>query len=173
MNEQLLEVKTLEKQLEMSLKQYNDLNKNITKDNISNASQLNDNILTLIEQIKQKTDLLYPKGINLQKVVKMNNPDLINLSSKLQNDQKELDKMLEQYNSIDGENNNASLQVRKYRIEYLFYIALFWLVITFIIKAYILDGINGENNGFFTSIEYFILLLAILVIVYYVYKYIF
>lgn len=173
MNEQQLELKTLEKQLEMSLKQYNELNKNITKDNLDNISQLNDNILNLIETIRQKTNLLYPKGINLQKVVSMNNPDLINLASKLQKDQKELDKMLDEYNSVDGENNHASLQVRKYRIEYLFYIALFWLVITFIIKAYILDGINGENNGFFSSIEYFILLLAILVVAYYVYKYIF
>lgn len=173
MNEQQLELKTLEKQLEMSLKQYNELSNNITKDNIPNISQLNDNILNLIEQIRQKTSLLYPKGINLQKVVSMNNPDLINLASKLQNDQKTLDNMLDEYNSVDGENNHASLQVRKYRIEYLFYIALFWLVITFIVKAYILDGINGENNGFFSSIEYFILLLAILVICYYLYKNIF
>ena len=47
MDEQLLEIRTLEKQLEMSLKQYNDLsNKDTTTNNIENLKQLN-NTLTM------------------------------------------------------------------------------------------------------------------------------
>jgi hypothetical protein len=166
----IVEIKSLEKELKMLLAQYNDTQTNYIAQAQKGFSQtststlklmkeLNNKIISLLSIIKYKTSLIYPKGITNQTAVSINNTNLVELSNKLRGEQKEIQKTINEYNNLDGENNNLSLQAKSGYYTYMFYMIISIIFGVYIIKIYSMD------SGYDT-IDMIMLILAILLLVY-------
>ena len=111
----IVEIKTLEKEVELLLAQYKDMQQGQgasqqgqgASQQGQGASQqqqakdLNARILQLLDIIKSKIDKVYPQGITNQNAVRMNNKNLIETSNKLMKEQKNLNNLIQEYNSLD------------------------------------------------------------------------
>jgi len=162
----LVEVKSLEKEVQLLLRHYEDLHKqsiaDIQKGQYSNslslsAKETSDKILGLLSTIKNKTAILYPKGITNQNVVRMNNTHLIQIADKLYKDQNELEQHINEYNSLDGKNNHLTLELNSTYYEYMFY-----FVIVIILGVYMVYMLYGGYD----SVDMIILICAVALIAY-------
>jgi hypothetical protein len=162
----LVEVKSLEKEVQLLLRHYEDLHKqsiaDIQKGIYSNSLSLstketNDKIIGLLSTIKNKTAILYPKGINNQNVVRMNNAHLIQIADKLYKDQNELEEHINEYNSLDGKNNHLTLELNSTYYEYMFY-----FVIVIILGLYVVYMLYGGYD----SVDMIILICTVALIAY-------
>jgi hypothetical protein len=161
-NPSIVEIKSLEKELELMLAQYKNVHQQSmtnlppTQSTLQLLTDTNNKILTLLSTIKSKTDILYPKGITNQHAVTFNNKHLIDITNKLHADQSELQRSIHSHNSLDGENNSLTLQLNSNYIQYIFY-----LIIAIVIAVYSFK-LFGESD----IVDMIILILAILLVVY-------
>lgn len=166
----IVEIKSLEKEVQMLLAQYNDTQANYiaqsqkgfsqtTNASLALMKEINNKIISLLSIIKYKISIIYPKGISNQNVVRMNNKSLIDISNKLHAEQKEIQKTIDEYNSLDGENKHLTLQAKS-----TYYIYMFYLIISIIFGIYILKiySVDGGND----TIDMIMLILATLLLVY-------
>jgi len=160
----LVEVKSLEKEVQLLLRQYKDQYKqsiaDIQKGDYStslSAKETSDKILGLLSTIKNKIAILYPKGINNQNVVRMNNAHLIQIADKLHKDQNELQRHINEYNNLDGKNNQLTLQLNSTYYEYMFY-----FVIAIILCVYMVYMLYGGYD----SVDMIILICGVALIIY-------
>ena len=140
----IVEIKSLEKEVQMLLAQYNDTQANYiaqaqkgfsqtTNASLALMKEINNKIISLLSIIKYKISIIYPKGISNQNVVSMNNKNLIDISNKLHAEKKEIQKSIDEYNSLDAENKNLTLQAKSN-----YYIYMFYLIISIIFGIYII-----------------------------------
>ena len=166
----IVEIKSLEKEVQMLLAQYNDTQANYiaqaqkgfsqtTNASLALMKEINNKIISLLSIIKYKISIIYPKGISNQNVVRMNNKNLIDISNKLHAEQKEIQKSIDEYNSLDAENKNLTLQAKSNYYIYMFYLIISIIFGIYILKVYSVDGGND-------TIDMIILILAILLLVY-------
>lgn len=143
----IVEIKALEKEVQLLLNQYEELQKQsiidiqrgpgpIPQNNLLLAKETNDKILTLLSTIKNKINILYPKGITNQHVVRMNNPHLIKTADKLHQQQRELQRLVDEYNSLDGKNSHLTLQLNSSYYEYMFYFLIVLGLVVYMFKFY-------------------------------------
>lgn len=144
----LVEIKSLEKEVQLLLTQYESVEKQINTDienkvsfssiqkNVQLAKEINDKLLTLLSIIKNKINIIYPKGITNQNVVRMNNPNLNKIANKLNKDQSKLQQLINEYNSLDGKNNVLTLQLNSFYYEYLFYFVIVIILLIYTFKFY-------------------------------------
>lgn len=166
----IVEIKSLEKEVQMLLAQYNDTQANYiaqaqkgfsqtTYASLALMKEINNKIISLLSIIKYKLAIIYPKGISNQNVVIMNNKNLIDISNKLHAEQKEIQKSIDEYNSLDGENKHLTLQANSNYYIYMFYLIISIIFGIYILKIYSVDGGND-------TIDMIILILAIFLLVY-------
>lgn len=166
----IVEIKSLEKEVQMLLAQYNDTQANYiaqaqkgfsqtTNASLALMKEINNKIISLLSIIKYKISIIYPKGISNQNVVRMNNKSLIDISNKLHAEQKEIQKTIDEYNSLDGENKHLTLQVNSNYYIYMFYLIISIIFGIYILKIYSVDGGND-------TIDMIMLILATLLLVY-------
>lgn len=166
----IVEIKSLEKEVQMLLAQYNDTQANYiaqaqkgfsqtTNASLALMKEINNKILSLLSIIKYKISIIYPKGISNQNVVRMNNKNLIDISNQLHAEQKEIQKSIDEYNSLDGENKHLTLQANSNYYIYMFYLIISIIFGIYILKVYSVDGGND-------TIDMIMLVLAILLIIY-------
>jgi hypothetical protein len=169
-NPSIVEIKSLEKEVQMLLAQYNDATispvKNIN--NITNMMNINNKIKALLNIIQYKIKAIYPHGITNQSSVTMNNADLIKIANKLQEDENKLQTSIDQYNSLEGENSVLKIQMKTHYYEYMFYIIVCIIISIYVLKVY---SIPQENVSIY-SIENLLLIIAILLLIYNSYTYI-
>jgi hypothetical protein len=176
----IVEIKTLEKEVELLLAQYKDMQQGqgasqqgqgqgasqqgqgqgaSQQGQGQQAKDLNARILQLLDTIKSKIDKVYPQGITNQNAVRMNNKNLMETSNKLMKEQKNLNNLIQEYNSLDGKNNYLTLQTNSIYYQYLFY-----LVIAIVISIYLIKIFTQETG--YESADMIILVLAILLLLY-------
>jgi|688.fasta_scaffold291673_1 hypothetical protein len=159
----IVEIKTLEKEVQLLLTHYEELQKQSIIDiqkgqsaNLQMAKEINDKILSLLSTIKTKTTILYPKGITNQNVVRMNNKHLIKIADKLHKDQSKFQRLLDDYNGLDGKNSHLTLQLNSSYYEYMFYFVIFIILVVYAFKFY------GDHD----MVDMIILICAVLLLVY-------
>ena len=175
----VVEIKSLEKELQMLLAQYNDEQTNYLqvessgqKNNQSSSNNLmdiNNKIKDLLSRIQTKTSEMYPYGITNQSSVLMNNANLNKIASKLKVDGKKLQSSIDEYNSLEGENSVLKLQMNSHYYEYMFYIISGIIIGIYVLKVY---TIPSENLSIY-SIENVLLIIAIILLIYHSYNYLF
>ena len=159
-NPSIVEIKTLEKELHLLMAYYNELHlQKPTPETVQLLNATNSKLLNLLSTIKNKTNILYPKGITNQNIVRMNNKNLIELSHKLETEQSELNRSMREHNSLDGENNNLTLQLTSTHYQYTFYIIIVIVLAVYIFKIYTID------SGY-EIVDMIILILAIVLLLY-------
>jgi hypothetical protein len=169
----IVEIKSLEKEVQMLLAQYNDTQANYiaqaqkgfsqtNNTNLQLMKEINNKIISLLSIIKYKISIIYPKGISNQNVVRMNNQSLLDISNKLHAEQKEIQKSIDEYNDLDGQNKHLTLQTKS-----TYYMYMFYLIISIIFGLYVLK-IYTVDYGYDT-IDTIILILAIILLVYHLF----
>jgi len=187
-NSSIVEITSLEKEIQMLLAQYNDelmganankmgtmgANANAIGTNANeigamgkqmsalNLMQINQKLIGLISRVQNKTAEFYPQGIKNQQSVLMNNDNLIKVAKQLKEDEKTLQASIDEYNSLEGENGALKLQMKSSYYEYMFYILMCIILGIYVVKVY---SIPNENLSIF-SIENLLLIIAILLIMY-------
>ena len=148
----IVEIKTLEKEVQLMMVQYEHLH--LQSMNAIHAGQkpsqhtlqllkdTNDNIISLLAKIKNKIDILYPKGITNQHLVTSNNKNLIDTSDKLHAKQSELNRLMGEHSSLDGENIDLTLQLTSTYYEYVFYLIIMIIIGIYVFKIYSSDSGN-------------------------------
>ena len=159
----IIEIKTLEKELHLLLQQQGQSpvlqGQSPSPSTLLSKKETNDKIIALITNIKNKIAVVYPKGITNQNVVRSNNANLVDIANKLEKEQTEIDRLIEEHNSLDGANNNLTLKLNSSYYEYTFY-----LIITILFSIYIFK-IYGAFSGY-ESVDMIILFSALLLLVY-------
>ena len=99
----------------------------------------------------------------------MNNANLNKIASKLKVDGKKLQSSIDEYNSLEGENSVLKLQMNSHYYEYMFYIISGIIIGIYVLKVY---TIPSENLSIY-SIENVLLIIAIILLIYHSYNYLF
>jgi len=123
-------------------------------------NEANSMILALLDQAKTVMAKVYPKGMRNQGIVSMESPDLLALSDRLQDDEKEIRKMARGLKTVEGENESAELQTHSFRLQYIIMAILLVVVTVLLIRAF---G-PGESS----TIETVILAAAVGLIIYHI-----
>jgi len=169
----LVEIKTLEKEVDMLIAQYNQMHAQVIVDvqkgtsdvqanlnlNIKLMKVINDKILTLLSLIKNKTTSLYPEGIHNHHVIRMNNKHLRDISKKLAAQQYEVSHFVKDNDTLDGKNKSLTLQLVSNYYHYLFYFIILLLLFLYAFNMY---GILANYD----SVDIIILICASLLLVY-------
>lgn len=127
------------------------------KSNLSTMKYLNERLLELNEQINNELSNISPE-IEEQNNAKNTTQEQLNLSYQSLLEQKlEMDKQLQEYYSIDENENNQSLYVNQQNVS-----LRFWALVTSIIVLITINKIVGKNNPpIFATIWFFIIILLI------------
>jgi hypothetical protein len=161
----IIEIKTLEKELHLLLQGQQSSGQPLSPLSPLSPSTLlsmkenNDKIIALIATIKNKIAIVYPKGITNQNVVRSNNANLVDIVNNLEAEQKELDRLIEEHNSLDGVNTHSNLQLNSSYYEYTFY-----LIITILFGIYIFK-IYGAFSGY-ESVDMIMLISVVILLLY-------
>lgn len=120
-----------------------------------NLKHLNTRLIELNNEIIEEMKKITPETDKQNNENDIKNAKIQEYSNKLLEQQKSLDKQINEYNSTISENVNNKLIVNK---EYTAYI--YWLLITLLLTVYVLFGHNLSSN--FNNI--FIIIISILIL---------
>lgn len=174
MTDPLLELKTLEKEINEFLARYQqvqmDYTNNVRSQSTTNANanllllnDLNGQILQKIGQAKTLAILTIPIEKKNNDTISSNIPNLKEKADMLAKEKEVIDNLLEKQNSIIGANKIITLerQSNYYKYISMFFVSILLIGIT--IRAYFTDSTS--------SVELFISLIASLLIVYHLIRY--
>ena len=168
-NPTIVKLKRLEKEVELLLVEYQDTNNdyisNLTnglndksRTNAAVLESLNKQIKTLLSTINSEINSIYPKGINNQNLVKLNNKTIKKLSEQLKKDEIKLEKMLQDTNDLDGSYANTTIQLKSNKYHYMFHFLLIAIIIIMVYKV-----ISSSDS----NIAETIILLLIIILLFY------
>lgn len=169
MTDPLLEMKTLETEINGLIIQYQQLQLEYTNDirnglnakassDLQRLNELNGQILQKIARSKTLASSVIPIRDENQTKIFKNIPNLKNKADTLSNDKLIIDKLLEEQNSIKSANQMISLERQSNYYKYISMIFTSILIIGITIRAYTTDTTN--------SIELIIALIAFLLVMY-------
>ena len=124
--------------------------------------RINHRIIMLVQQAKTQLATVYPKGVENQQIIAVKRAELADLSNKLNKDKGEIDGMILQLNSLDGENEVAKLQHASAFYHYIGFGVLLVIIGFLTVRAY-----ATKSSG---AIENVILILVCILLAYYIVK---
>jgi hypothetical protein len=174
MTDPLLELKTLETEINGLLSRYQQVQMDYTNSvasglntkagiDLQELNELNGRILQKIERAKTLALLAIPTERKNNGTITGNIPDLKEKADRLSKEKQLIDGLLEKQHSIIGANKTISLERQS---NYYKYISMFFvsiLIIGITIRAYFTDSTS--------SVELFIALIAALLIIYHLITY--
>ena len=174
MTDPLLEIKSLETEINGLLSHYQqiqmDYTNNVRSGNNSKASidlhqldELNGQILQKIDRAKTLAVLSIPAENENQETIMKNIPNLKEKADNLSKEKQLIDNLLEKQYSIKGANNIISLERQSNYYKYISMFLVSILIIGITIRAYFTDSTN--------IVEILIAFTAVILIIYHLIKY--
>jgi hypothetical protein len=168
----IAKLKQIELDIELNINAYqdahatyvNNIKQGLTKQarlSLSQMDKINNDLISLLGNAEKLMEIAYPKGVSKQELTKLRIPDINSLSIKLNRDAKEIKKITDEINDIEG---NLSVSSITQQSNYIQYFVMF--ILTIIVIGLTAHTILTDTSS---NIENIILLLAIVSIVYYLY----
>ena len=127
---------------------------------LGKMSEVNSKLKSLLQKTKQNLSDSYKQGIRDQQQVITNNPELVALSQRLNEDEKEIIEARNNFKNIDSEEANSALSRRSNYYKYMVMLILTIVSVSLTIRAF-----SSEDTN---AIETVILMLAIGLIAYHI-----
>ena len=149
----IVKIKSLEKEVDLLLSEYQDTNNNYIS-NLTNGfkdkastdakilEELNRQITNLLSTITNEIKAVYPKGIQKQQLVHLNNKTIKKLTSKLKDDEIKLEKMIQKTNDLDGKYGSSTINLNSNKYHYMFYFGIFVINVIIIYKVFLSTDTN-------------------------------
>jgi hypothetical protein len=166
----IVNIKTQEKEIELLLAQYKTVNASYINNlkqgfrdkaaqDLTTMADLNDRITSLLSSVKQEISTIYPKGISNQSAVTLNIQKVRALDTKLKKNEKELQIMMANEMTLDGQYDSSTLNVYSYKYHYMFYFIVALIIVWLLYRVF-------STNDSDDKVETVILVCAIILLIY-------
>ena len=132
---------------------------------LNKLSSLNDKLKNLLGEARSLMKIAYPKGIKNQDIIATNNKGLLQLIHKLNNEEREVQKLLQESEALDAEKVDTRFNITRTETHYFFWIVLMCAMISVTIGALISPG---ESRA-----EIMIFILICFILLYYLIHYLY
>ena len=132
---------------------------------LNKLSGLNDKIKKLLGEARSLMKSAYPKGIHNQDLIAKNNKGLLELVHKLNDEDREVQKLLQESEALDAEKVDTRFNITRTKSHYLLWIILMCAMVSVTITALVSPGESRAENLIF--------ILVCFVLLYYLIQYLY
>jgi hypothetical protein len=172
----ILELKEIESGIHLFLNNYKTFQKDYVQSvnsgdtdkaahDLAALDVINNVLMSGVDMAKSTMDEVYPLGVKNQHTIQSNNPKLRKMARQLNRESDMLNNMIRKNSDLDGELENTKLNSKSSYIKYIIMTILLIIVAGLTIRSYIVPNSN--------SIETIILVAAIALCIYFIFKKVF
>ena len=172
----ILELKEIESGINLFLNNYKTFQKDyvqsVKSGDTDKAAQdlaaldvINNVLMSGLDMAKSTMDEVYPLGIENQRKIQKNNPKLRRMARHLNREGDMINNIIKKNSDLDGELENTKLDSKSLYVKYILMTILLIIVAGLTVRSYIVPNSN--------SIETIILVAAIVLCIYFIFKKVF
>ena len=172
----ILELKEIESGINLFLNNYKTFQKDYVQSvksgdtdkaaqDLASLDVINNVLMSGLDMAKSTMDEVYPLGIENQRKIQKNNPKLRRMARHLNREGDMINNIIKKNSDLDGELENTKLDSKSLYVKYILMTILLIIVAGLTVRSYIVPNSN--------SIETIILVAAIVLCIYFIFKKVF